>query len=282
MKLTLTLAAGIGAVLVASSPISERQYTDLGYSSTHLYSGSGDYIPHRKPTYHSKPFEKRHPKTKSGMPTRTSGNRGNGYLLDESMGTPAALSAGSALPMSPSMSLEPAPESSVQRMNGTRSATTGNITVSVAAERISSVVTGNTHEDGIVAAAVQPGFSILTALNINTRQLSSIEHQQSPVHYTDTNGVQYYQDSNTGQWYYYPSPTPAPSLSPSPSPSHVPPPSGSSISLKGGLNGSASGDNSVTVGATGDQSAAAVNGLIGAIAAAIASPGATNAIGFAF
>lgn len=96
------------------------------------------------------------------------------------------------------------------------------------------------------------------------------------VTYTDEAGVDYYMDSN-GQWWYYPSPTPMPTPEPTPEPAMP----GSGIAIDD-LEGSSTGDNSVTVGATEDKAAGAANGMNGAMAAAAVSPGAPGAIGMAF
>lgn len=117
---------------------------------------------------------------------------------------------------------------------------------------------------GLISATASVSLAA-PALSTSTR---------NTVTYTDANNVQYYQDA-TGQWWVYPTPSPVP---PTPSPAPAP---GSSIEIDG-LNAGATGDNSVSVGATDDKAAASSNGLNGALAAALASPGAPTALGLAF
>lgn len=184
-------------------------------------------------------------------PTGPSGpSKPVGKPVDNHMATPPATATPAPTP---------APGTNVTSIDGASSGAIGNNTVSVAADKNSGVSSANS-EDAAIAAATT-GIAIGASL----RQVNT---------YTDAAGVDYYRD-HTGQWYMIPSPSPAPSSSPAPKGP------GSAIEIDG-LSAEGNGQNSVSVGATTDKAAGSANGLDGALAAALASPGAPTALGFAF
>lgn len=94
----------------------------------------------------------------------------------------------------------------VTSLNGASSEAEGNTTVSVAADEDSGVASANADEEGTAIGAAGVG----QALGLSTSgRLASYR----PVHYTDGDYREYFQDSN-GAWYYYPSPSPITSPAP--------------------------------------------------------------------
>ena len=123
-----------------------------------------------------------------------------------------------------------------------------------------------------VAFAALVGAAMAAPLSTSTRQ---------GVTYTDENGVEYYQDS-TGQWFYYPSPSPVAPATTAPTPEPTPAMPGSNVGLDSGVEAGAKGDTSVSVAADETMAAASGNGMNGVIAAAAATPGTPAALGMAF
>ncbi len=155
------------------------------------------------------------------------------------------------------------PGTTVISLEGAESAAEGNTTVSVVADNESSASAANAGEGGSTISAAEQGGS----LGLSVSRIYS-----NNVHYTDGNGVQYYQSSD-GTWYYYPSP------SPSPSPAAKSQESGSSVLTKGGAEADAIGNTTTSVGADDSSGAASGNAKDDGSVITIASIG--NAIGAA-
>lgn len=131
------------------------------------------------------------------------------------------------------------PGTTVSSLQGAEASSSGNTSVSVVADKDSGASAANTEEGGATISAAEQGASLGLAVS---------RIYNNPVHYTDGNGVEYYQ-SEDGTWYYYPSPLPNKK-------SDEP---GSSVTTKEGAKVNATGTTSISVGADKESGAASGN-----------------------
>ena len=282
MKFTAGVFAAItGAAFAASAPYSAPMAPtgtpcptgastspDMGGSAPYAPTGpSAPVVDNKYPTTPTTPTKTPCP---TSMPGYTSGMPGTPSTPGYGSSTPTnpTTPGTHTTPTTPTTSHEPevvdsTPGTNVSTVDGANATADGNTTVSVAADEKSGVAGVNADEGGAALTAATVGSGL--GLSVSGRQ---------EVTYTDEAGVQYYQDS-TGQWWYYPSPTPGAT----PAAEMVAP--GTEISI-GNLTATSTGNTSVTAGATTTGAAAAGNGMNGVLAAAAATPGAPSSVGAAF